>query len=151
VSISALRKLAGAGRPELAAALESLLDVVANEAAANTKFADALGTALAEITAGPGGHGARSPRPNSRRGGRRPPGPFDPFEVYASGESELRRRLGECDVEALKDIVSEHGMDHDRLALKWKSPERLIERIVDTVAARSRKGDAFRAPADGRD
>jgi hypothetical protein len=80
------------------------------------------------------------------RGGRRPPGPFDPYEIYAKGEDALREHLKACDVEQLKDIIATHGMDHDRLALKWKSPQRLIERIVETVVTRSRKGDAFLAP-----
>jgi hypothetical protein len=37
-------------------------------------------------------------------------------------------------------------MDHDRLALRWKNPQRLIERIVETVITRSQKGDVFLAP-----
>jgi hypothetical protein len=80
------------------------------------------------------------------RGGRRPPGPFDPYEVYTKGEDALREHLEACNVEQLKDIIAANGMDHDRLALKWKNPQRLIERIVETVIARSQKGDVFLAP-----
>lgn len=77
---------------------------------------------------------------------RRPPAVIDPFEVYANGgETPLREALGKLDVEQLKDVVAEHGMDQAKLALKWKTPERLIDLIVTSVSARSRKGDAFRA------
>jgi len=47
-------------------------------------------------------------------------------------------------VEQLKDIVSEHALDSSRLALKWKSADRLVELIVATVRSRIEKGDAFR-------
>ena len=50
----------------------------------------------------------------------------------------------ELDTEQLKDIVAEHGMDTAKLAMKWKSSERLIEFIVSTVEARADKGRAFR-------
>jgi hypothetical protein len=33
-------------------------------------------------------------------------------------------------------------MDHDRLAMKWKDPERVIGRIVERVGVRSAKGSA---------
>jgi hypothetical protein len=163
---AALRRLSDAGRPDLAGKLQQLLAVVAAQAAADAEFADALADALAErfdrVTPAatrrpsPVQAGARSrpggpPRSERRNvGGRRPPGPFDPYEAYGDGEETLRRALDPCDVDQLKDIIAEHGMDHDRLALKWKTPERLIERIVETVAARARKGDAFRSPMSSR-
>ena len=76
---------------------------------------------------------------------RRKPAAFDPFLVYAQGEAALRVRLAELDLEALKDIVAEHGMDPGKLVLKWKTMDRVIDHIVATVQARSKKGDAFRS------
>jgi predicted DNA binding CopG/RHH family protein len=76
---------------------------------------------------------------------RRKPAPFDPFVVYEQGESALRIRLAELDLEALKDIVAEHGMDPGKLVLRWKTMDRVLEHIVSTVQARSKKGDAFRS------
>ncbi len=81
----------------------------------------------------------------SRSRNRRKPAPFDPFGIYEQGEAALRIRLGELDVEALKDIVAEHGMDPGKLVLKWKTKERILEHILSTVQARSKKGDAFRS------
>ena len=82
---------------------------------------------------------------SSRSRNRRKPAPFDPFLIYAEGESALRTRLGELDLEALKDIVAEYGMDPGKLVLKWKTKERILEHILSTVQARSKKGDAFRS------
>ena len=141
---SALREL-GQHQPDLAHTLDRFFATVVHAASAEQNFAAALSDAL------------RSPDPDERRPGqfaargrnvkgRRPAGPFDPFECFASGgNTALTARLLECDIEQLKDIVAEHGMDYDRLALRWKSSSRLVERIVETVEARARKGDAFGA------
>ncbi len=75
---------------------------------------------------------------------RRPPGSLDPYEIYrAGGVSELRARLSILEIEELKDIVAEHGMDRSKLAMKWKTTERLVDLIVDTVQQRAHKGEAF--------
>jgi hypothetical protein len=76
---------------------------------------------------------------------RRKPAAFDPFTVYEQDEAALRARLEALDVESLKDIVSEFGMDPAKLVQKWKTSSRLVDHIVATVQARSRKGDAFRS------
>jgi hypothetical protein len=61
-----------------------------------------------------------------------------------SGEAGLRERLQALDLEQLRDIVAEHGMDHDRLALRWKDAGRVVDRIVEKVNGRNNKGSAFR-------
>jgi hypothetical protein len=69
--------------------------------------------------------------------------------VFAdSGESGLRDRLTALNLEQLRDIVAEHGMDHDRLAMKWKDSERVMERVIDRVTSRASKGSAFRSQQD---
>lgn len=87
----------------------------------------------------------RGQRPTARPSRRRPPGPLDPFQLHEEGgAATLRRALGKLEIEQLKDIVAEHGMDRQELAMKWKTPERLVDLIVETVSARAKKGDAFR-------
>lgn len=113
------------------AKLEAVFREVVAEARRNADFAARLDEAL-----------ATSPRRKTHR--RRAPGLLDPFDLLASGEDVLRLRLDKLSVEELKDIVAEHGMDHDRLALRWRRPERLIELIVSEAKARLAKGDAFR-------
>lgn len=81
-----------------------------------------------------------------KRSSRRSPGAFDPFAAYSEGgEDGLRSSLSGLDVEQLKDIVAEHGMDQSKLAMKWRTERRLIDLIVKTVSTRSHKGDAFRS------
>jgi hypothetical protein len=77
---------------------------------------------------------------------RRKPGAFDPLVVYREDPSKLLSRLTELNLEQLKDIVAEQGMDRSKLAMKWKTKERLVDLIVTTVESRVRKGDAFRTP-----
>lgn len=138
----ALLALADKATPELGAALARLVTVVAEEAARTPRFANALARALAGVDA--------TGSTPARKGGRRKPGVIDPYDVYATdGESGLRGALARLDLEQLRDIVAEHGMDNDRLAMKWKDASRVVDRIVDRVKARAAKGSAFRTPADG--
>ncbi|MFE6775179.1 hypothetical protein [Streptomyces sp. NPDC057702] len=131
----------GESDPDLAGRLARVLGVVAAEAARTTRFSRALNKALAQsepVTATP-------PTERRRRPHRRTPGVIDPFAVFAeSGEPGLRARLTELGIEQLRDIVSEHGMDHDRLAMKWKDPQRVVDRILERVDSSVTKGSAFR-------
>lgn len=126
----------------LKAKLRALLDAILAEAEGNPEFADRLDLALGRRDESSRTPGVGRPRH------RRPPGPFDPYELQVRGGSELRRQLDTLDIDELKNIVAEHGMDASKLAMKWKSSDRLIELIIDTVASRSRKGEAFRGKDD---
>lgn len=87
----------------------------------------------------------KSPTEGGRPKNRRMAAILDPVELVASGEQTLRRRLASLSVDQLQDIVSEYGMDPGRLVAKWKTPERIIDRIVEMAVARAQKGDAFRS------
>jgi hypothetical protein len=43
----------------------------------------------------------------------------------------------------LKDVVAHHQMDRAKLAMKWQTPERLIDLIVTQTKSRAHKGEAF--------
>jgi hypothetical protein len=135
-----LLQLGGTRGEDLAGALARLLNVVADEAVHSRRFAAALRDAITVPSA--------SDTDQPRRPHRRASGVLDPFTVFGEvGVDGLRTRLAELDLEQLRDIVAEHGMDNDRLAMKWKDPNRVIDRIVERVAARLAKGSAFRAPS----
>lgn len=51
-------------------------------------------------------------------------------------------------IEQLRDIVAEQGLDPGKLVLKWKSTDRIIDRIVEISIARAQKGDAFRSESE---
>jgi hypothetical protein len=57
----------------------------------------------------------------------------------------LRSELSSLDIEQLKDVVAQYGMDPGKLVMKWKDAARIIDRIVELSLTRSTKGDAFRA------
>jgi hypothetical protein len=127
-------------RPDLADALNRVFGAIADEATRSPRFAKALADALIPAAVVPSASEGAAPAP-SKRSRRRAPGVLDPFAVYRDGhEAGLRAKLGELDVEQLKDIIAEHGMDHDRLAMRWKTPKKLIDRVVEKVVAGAAKG-----------
>ena len=129
----------------LADVLAAVTAVVAEEATQNPEFRARLAFAFGidhEATAP-----AAAPAPAKARASRsrRPPGPWDPYVVYADvGEAGLRDRLGELELEQLRNIVAEHGMNNDGLVMKWRKADRVVDRIVERVVVRAQKGDAFR-------
>jgi hypothetical protein len=128
----------------IATKLSRLFAVVAKEAKSNPQFAERLAHAIGEpssATQRPAGDAGKSVRH------RRSPATIEPFEDYRkAGEPLLRHRLGSLDLEQLRDIIAQFGMDRSKLAMKWKDRERVVDFIVSTVAQRARKGDVFRSP-----
>ena len=114
--------------------LRALFRVILDEVQTNPDFAARIRSVLR-----PAG---TSPIP--RKPHRRAPAVLDPFAIYAEDDGQLKAKLHELNVEQLKDIVAEHGMDSSQLSRKWKSADRLVDLIVRMVEARAHKGDAFR-------
>jgi len=80
----------------------------------------------------------------SRPKNRRAPSVFNPIELARDGDTVLRQKLSDLSIEQLKDMVAEHGMDPGKLVMKWKSTDKIIDRIIDISLSRAQKGDAFR-------
>jgi hypothetical protein len=143
----------------LSKVLAGLTAVIAEEAVQNAEFR----TRLNEVIADEGGRSKRlapreetvtqaarasksaPPKAKPKRR-RRNPGPWDPYNVYAEvGETGLKDRLSQLELEQLRDIVAEHGMNTDGLAMRWTKADRVVGRIVERVVDRAAKGDAFRS------
>lgn len=133
--------------------LNRLMRVVIEEAERNPGFEAALNDALdstpskrkpskVEISA------PVDEREAKRGKNRRAPAALDPVQVVRDGEPALRNALEKLSLEQLRDIVAEYGMDPSRLVMKWNTPERVIDRILEMSVARAHKGNAFRKPAD---
>lgn len=133
----------------LRAILRNLVRVVTDEAERNPEFAERLWAVLesAKPTRSPKrSEAAKGKDTKARRPlNRRPPAVIDPVAIAAEGEEVLRMRLEKLTLEQLKDIVSEYGMDRERLVMKWKTPSRIVDRIVEISIVRARKGTAFRS------
>jgi hypothetical protein len=112
--------------------LDDLVRVVTDEAGRNPEFASRLEEALG-IKAKP------AKQPAARAANRRAPAVLDPIELAREGEVALRARLSDLSLEQLKDIVADYGMDAGKLVLKWKTPDRVIEKIVEVSLARGKK------------
>ena len=127
--------------------LRDLAAVVSDEAERNPEFSERLVAVLQP-------YGSRRPRSSSPRTvsttrratkNRRRPAVLDPIELAVRGEAVLRAKLEPLTLDQLKDIVADYGMDQDKLVMKWRTPARVIDRIVGTSIRRAHKGDAFRS------
>ena len=76
----------------------------------------------------------------------RKPAIFNPIDYLIDNNDmeKLEQKLNEFSIEELKDIVSDFGMDHLKLVLKWKNKEKIIKHIVFTTYSRVNKGKEFR-------
>ncbi|WP_321471419.1 hypothetical protein [uncultured Paludibaculum sp.] len=110
-----------------------LLDAVKNDPALAERVEVALGII------------EKQPSPPSERRNRRTAAALDPYAEFALGEESLVSKLRTLDIEALKDVVAQFGMDRSKLVMKWKTPDRIIDHIITTVRARAQQGDAFRS------
>ena len=81
--------------------------------------------------------------PSKRPRNRRPAALLDPVQLARQGDAVLRAELEKLNIEQLRDIVSDFGMDTGKLVLKWRTTERIIERIVEVSLLRAQKGSAF--------
>lgn len=121
--------------------LLELARAVADEAERDPMFAQRLGQVL-------GLEGSRRDEGNTepdRPTRRRATAAFDPVTVLREHDDhELRSRLAGLNLEQLKDIVAQYGMDPGKLVMKWRTRERVVDRIVEISMKRAQKGDAFR-------
>lgn len=116
--------------------LNELMRAVVDEAERNPEFARRIEEAL--------GIQEKPKKPGlSRAAHRRAPAALDPVELARQGEAALRARLASLDLEQLKDVVADYGMDPGKLVLKWKTADRIIDRIVEVSIGRARKGEGF--------
>jgi hypothetical protein len=56
----------------------------------------------------------------------------------------VRTQLAILNLEQLRDIVAQYGMDPGNLVMKWNDTQRVVDRIIELALARATKGDAFR-------
>lgn len=78
-----------------------------------------------------------------RSASRRAAAVIDPISLARKGDEVLRGELAPLNLDQLLDIVAEYGMDTEKLVMKWRSSDRIIERIVEVSKTRAQKGSAF--------
>ena len=135
---------------ELKRAMQNLAKEISEEAERNPDFEarirKALGLPATDDSVSHSGQQIHAHETGSpRRRNRRTPAVLDPVQLAQESEQSLREQLSLLTLEQLKDIVADHGMDPSKLVMKWKTPERIANHIVEMAISRSRKGDAFRS------
>lgn len=69
---------------------------------------------------------------------------LDPFQVYRTeGKEGLQSGLAALDLEQLRDIIHQFGMDPDKRAMKWKTVSKVRERIIERTEATRNRDKAF--------
>lgn len=82
--------------------------------------------------------------PSRRPSNRRAPAVLDPVHWAKQGDGVLRAELSKLNIEQLRDVVAEYGMDTGKIVLKWRDAGRIIDRIAEVAVSRAQKGSAFR-------
>lgn len=80
----------------------------------------------------------------TKKKNKRNPALVDPIKHIEEGRGKLINILDELNIEQLKDVVAEYGMDPKKLVMKWKDKNKIIEHIITLSEARFKKGDVFR-------
>ena len=96
--------------------LNALLREVIAEAEANPAFQERLAKALGPdekpVKAAPVERKRQAkPAEHKRPSNRRTPAVIDPVQLARNSESELREALAKLDIEQLRDVVADYGMD----------------------------------------
>ncbi len=124
--------------------LSALVSAVTEEADRNEAFKASLERALNIDYGARGARQVAGTTEGPRKGRRRAPAVLDPVELARQGEDVLRAQLSTLNLEQLRDIVAQYGMDPGKLVMKWKDTSRVMNRIAELALARATKGDAFR-------
>ena len=120
---------------DILALWKKISSVIADEISANENLAQKLSVILDlspnEIKAGP-----------KRKSGRAP-AKVDPFALLEQGEDRLNEALKGLTEEELKDVISAHGLDPAKQAMRWKKRDRLEKQIVDQTKQKASRGAVF--------
>lgn len=126
---------------DIVALWKKISNVISEEIQCNPKFAEKISEAIA--LAKPDEEFDSVSREKPTRRNRRNPAKLDPFILLEDGETALLEGLHGLSVEELKDIIAANGMDPSKLAMKWKSREKLEQHIIEATIRKSGQGDAF--------
>ncbi|WP_328812279.1 hypothetical protein [Rhodococcus sp. NBC_00297] len=120
-------------------AAQAMLDGDAAFAGAAARVVDSV----AVPTAGPAAV-VRTPPSAPRTRTPRAAAVLDPFRLYRTdGRDALQARLAALDLDQLRDIIHQFGMDPDKRAMKWKTISKVRERIVEQTEATRNRDRAF--------
>jgi hypothetical protein len=122
---------------ELMSLLRNLVDLLADEAARNSDFADKLERLLTAVPT----RNASSAR--TARKSTQTHLPDLHAELAARGDEEFRLWLRDLPVSVLRSLIRTNDFDPVRRTSKWSEGEKLAMFIADSLRARMARGSAF--------
>lgn len=81
--------------------------------------------------------------PEKKKKSTRNPAKINPIHLWEEGEEKLREEVVKLDVEELKDVIAEFGLDPKKSANRLKKREKLEELIFEGAKRTATRGDAF--------
>jgi hypothetical protein len=120
----------------LIALLQGLVDLLADEAAHNSKFSNTMASLLSYPP-------ERKAKPSKAKSSSSKPLPDIHAEWITRGEQEFRLWLRDQPVEVLRAIIHQEDLDSTRRTAKWSEQEKLAAFIADGLSARLSRGAAF--------
>lgn len=125
--------------------LSKLIDCILEQAGKDPEFASKL-EGIFNLSEQSGKPASTSKKEPGAARSKRNPAILDPIEVASKqGMEALETALSSLDIEQLKDIIAQFGMNQDKLAMKWRKKEKCVERIMEKTLDRTTRGDAFRS------
>ncbi len=68
----------------------------------------------------------------------------DVYKIYEhNGIEGLKKKLEECDIETLKEIVKSYRLDPKRYFYRWTTKKKFIEFITGKIESKIEKGKSF--------
>ncbi|RUL52019.1 hypothetical protein [Lysinibacillus antri] len=117
--------------------LMDLFQVILQETKSNQDFAEKVAIIFSDSESK---SASKTTSPKKRN-----PAPFNPEIVLEEkGEEELLHALKALDVDGLKDIVSQFGMDPAKNVMRWRKKDKYIAHIFEVTQNRLKKGNVFR-------
>ncbi|SOC11265.1 hypothetical protein SAMN05880501_106114 [Ureibacillus xyleni] len=113
--------------------IKNLFQVIIDETKNNNDFAEKISCVFTES------------KPVQVHKNKRKPALFHPIIILdEKGEEALLHSLNKLDIDQLKDIVAEYGMDPAKKVMRWKKKEKFVAHIIEVSHNRLKKGNAFR-------
>ena len=82
---------------------------------------------------------AQKPKKKSKRN----PSKINPIRLWEEGEERLQEKLAKLDLNELKDVVAEYGLDPKGSANRFRKREKLEELILEGAKRTATRGNAF--------
>lgn len=117
--------------------LKEIIEIILEEAKKNKDFEEALKGAL---------YREKSDLVKAKTKCRikRESAKINPLIEVEKGENDLRQKLEELNIQELKNVIYDYGLDNMKNSVRWKKKEKFVNLIIEMSKKKISKGNAFR-------